>query len=113
MRASRARQQRTEQQHRAAQTADQRAIRRVGLHVFRAEAQRRRADAVDLDAEIKQQPGHHLDVADARHVGERALVLGQQACGQQRQRGVLVAFHRHAAAETMAAFNQESGHLAS
>ena len=72
----------------------------------RADAQRRRADAVYLGAEIEQQPRHHLDVADARHVGQDALVVGQQAGGQQRQRGVLVAFHRDAALEPVPAFDQ-------
>ena len=36
-------------------------------------AHRRRADAVDFGAEIQQQPRHHLDVGDARHVGEHAF----------------------------------------
>ena len=39
-----------------------------------------------------EQPRHHLDVADARHVGQHAFFGRQQARGQQRQRRVLVAF---------------------
>ena len=65
----------------------------------RPHAQRRRADALDFGADVEQQPRHHLDVADARHVGQHALVVGQQAGGQQRQRGVLVAFDGDAAFE--------------
>ena len=57
-----------------------------------------------------EQPRHHLDVADARHVGEHALVLGQQAGGEQRQRGVLVAFDGHAALEPVAAFDEQCRH---
>ena len=51
-----------------------------------AHAQRRGADALDLGAEIEEQPRHHLDVADARHVGEHALFGRQQARREQRQR---------------------------
>jgi hypothetical protein len=38
---------------------------------------------------------------------EDALLVGQKARGEQRQRRILVALHRHAAAKTMAAFNQQ------
>ena len=71
-----------------------------------------RADAVDLGAEVEQQPRHHLDVADARHVGQHALLVGQQARGQQRQRRVLVAFDGDAALEPVAAFDQQCRHSA-
>ena len=69
-------------------------------------AQRRRADAFDFGADIEQQPRHHLDVADARHVGQDALLLGEETRRQQRQRGVLVAFHGHAALEPVPALDQ-------
>jgi hypothetical protein len=39
----------------------------------RPNPQRRRPDAFDLGAEIEQQPRHHLDVADPRHVVQHAL----------------------------------------
>ena len=57
-----------------------------------SDPQRRGPDAIDLGADVEQQPRHHLDVADARHVRQHALVFGQQARGEQRQRRVLVAF---------------------
>ena len=62
-------------------------------------------------AEIEEQPRHHLDVADARHVGQHALLGRQQAGGEQRQRGVLVAFDVDGARQPLAAFNQQCGHV--
>ncbi len=62
----RARQQRPEQQHRAAQPADQGAVGLVRAHLPAADGQRRAADALDLGAEIEQQTRHHVDVHDAR-----------------------------------------------
>ena len=93
-RASGARQQRTQQQHGAAQLADQRG---VGLRVrdlLAAHAHRGGAHAVHVGAHFAQQVRHHLDVADARHVVEHALFGGEQAGGEQRQRRVLVALRR-------------------
>ena len=110
MRAAGPREQRPEQQHRPAQPADQRAVGRMRAHARRADAQRGAADAVDLGAEVEQQARHHLDVADARHVGQHALVFGEQARRQQRQRGVLVALDGHAALEPVAAFDQQCRH---
>ena len=94
-----AREQRPQQQHRAAQPADQRAIGLVLGDLRAADAQRRAADAFDLGAEVEQQPRHHLDVGDARHVVQRAPLVGQQARRHQRQRRVLVAFDVDAAFE--------------
>ena len=65
-----------------------------------------RADAVHLGAEIEKEPRHHFDVPDARHVGQDALVLGQETRRQQRERGVLVAFNRDTALEPVPAFDQ-------
>jgi hypothetical protein len=87
------RQQRAEQQHRSPEPADQPALRLVALHLLAPDAQRARARALHLGAEVGQQAGHYLDVADARHVGEHALLVGEQARGNQRQRRVLVAAH--------------------
>ena len=101
------REQRPQQQHRPAQAADERAVGRIRLCILRPNAERRRADAVHFGTEIQQQSRHHLDVADARHVGEHAFVFGQQAGREQRQRGVLVPLDRDAAAETVAAFNEQ------
>ena len=39
----------------------------------RPHPQRGRADALHLGTDVEQQARHHLDVADARHVGEHAL----------------------------------------
>ncbi len=58
------RQQRPQQQHRAAQPADQRRIGSSFVTVAAPDAQRRRADALDLGAETEQQLAHHLDVAE-------------------------------------------------
>ena len=69
-------------------------------------SQRRRADALDFGADVEQQPRHHLDVADARHVGQDALFLGEEARRQQRQRRVLVSFNGHAALEPVSPFDQ-------
>ena len=57
-----------------------------------AHAQRRVPMPSTSAPRSSEQPRHHLDVADPRHVGEHALFGRQQARGQQRQRGVLVAF---------------------
>ena len=72
--------------------------------------QRRRADAVDLGAEVEQQPAHHFHVGDARNVAQHALLLGQQARGDERQRGVLVAFDIETAVQAVTAFDHECGH---
>ncbi len=104
--ASASRQQRAEQQHRPAQAADQCRIGLVLQDLGAPNAKRRRADAIDLCAEVEQQARHHLDVADARHVVKHALVFGQQARRQQRQRGVLVALDVNLPAEPLPALNQ-------
>ncbi len=102
LRAAAPREHRAEQQHGAAQPADQRALRLVAHDLRAADAEGAGADAVDLGAEVGEQAGHHLDIADARHVGEHALLLGQQAGRQQRQRGVLVAADGDAARQRAA-----------
>ena len=65
---------------------------------------------LDLGADIVQQPRHHLDVADPRHVGEHALLGGEEAGSQQRQRRILVAFDFNRTREAAAAFNQQRRH---
>ena len=104
--ASAPRKQRAEQQHRPAQAADQCRIRLVLQDLGAPDAKRRRADAVDFGAQVQQQARHHLDVADAGHVVKHALVFGQQARRQQRQRGVLVALDVNLPAEPLPALNQ-------
>ncbi len=98
--------QRAEQQNRPSKAPDQPALRLVALDLPAPDAQRAGADAVDLRAEVGEQSRHHLDVADARHVGDHALFVGQQARGNQRQRRVLVAAHDNRPRQRPAAFNQ-------
>ena len=85
----RAREERTEEQHRAAQPANETAIGRIGGELRRADAQRRHADHVHFGAD-PEQPRHHLDVADARDVAQHAFFVGEETRGQQRQRRVLL-----------------------
>ena len=64
-------------------------------------------------AEIDEQARHHLDVADARHVGEHALLVGEQARRDERQRRVLVAADDDAPGQRPAAFDEQCGHRTS
>jgi len=104
------REQRTYQQHRTAQAADERRVGFVFGDLFASHPQRRRACAFDRRAEIDEQLHHRVHVFDARHVGERALLCRQQTRGQERQRGVLVAFDVDGPGQPRSAFNVESGH---
>jgi hypothetical protein len=105
-----AREQRPEEQHRAAQAAHQRGVWFILDDIRAADPQRRAPDALNLGAKLQEQPRHHLDVPDAWNVGEHALFGRQQARGQQRQRRILVAFDLHAAREPSPAFNQQCRH---
>ena len=69
-------------------------------------AERRAADALDLAAEVENQPRHHLDVADSGNVGEDAFVGGEKTRRQQRQRGVLVAFDVDGSGQALTAFDE-------
>ncbi len=103
-------QERPQQQNRPAQPSDQGAVGLVLQDIAALDAQRGAADALDLGAEIEQQPRHDLDVGDSRHVGQHARLIRQQAGCHQRQRRVLVAFDVDASAEPTAAVNDECGH---
>src|SRR5213082_2456003 len=59
---------------------------------------------LDLGAEVEEQPRHHLDVADSRHVGEDTSVGRQETGGEQRQSGVLVAFDVDRSGQPLTAF---------
>ncbi len=102
--------QRAHQQHRPAQAADQLRIGRVARHRRRRDLERRRPESADPGAQAGEQVGHHADVRDARHVLETARLVAEQAGGDQRQRGVLVAVDGDAAGQSAAAFDEERGH---
>jgi hypothetical protein len=106
MRAPRPREQWPEEEHRAAKPSHQASIRVVRVDARRPDPQRGCPDTFDLGADVEQQPRHHLDVADARHVGQHALLFSEEARRQQRQRGVLVAFHGHTAFQPVPPFDQ-------
>ena len=106
VRPSAPREQRAEQQHRTAQAADQRRVGLVLDDVGTPHAQRRAADALDLAAEVENQPRHHLDVADSGNVREDAFLGGEETRRQQRQRGVLVAFDVDGSRQALTAFDE-------
>ena len=64
----------------------------------------------DLHAEPLEQPEHRLDVADPRHVADDELLVGEQAGGQDRERGVLVARRHDLSGERYAALDDEFLH---
>ena len=105
-RATAPREQRTEEQHRTTQPTDQRGIGFVLGDVRAPHAKRRRAQPLDVCAEIDEQLRHDLDVLDARDVGQHALVARQQTGREQWQRGVLVALDFDDTREPPPAFNQ-------
>ena len=53
---------------------------------------------------------HRLHVADPRHVAHEHLILGQERCGEDRQRAVLVPGRHHRAGQRDAAFDDELLH---
>ncbi len=62
----------------------------VGVHVGGAQGDGVLVAPIDRHPEAAQQVDHCLDVRDARDVADDDLLLGEQAGGQDRQRGVLV-----------------------
>ena len=91
------------QQHRPAEPADERRVRLPGGDARASDAKRRGAFTIDRRAEALEQADHHADVADPWHIADLARLIREQARGQQRQRGVLVAFNMHAAGKLTAA----------
>ena len=85
-------QQRSRQQERGADPLGRVAVDRglVG-RVGGAEPQLVVAAPFRANAEPAQQREHELDVADARHVAQDDLVLGEDGGGEDGQRAVLVA----------------------
>ena len=68
------------------------------------------AGPLGLDAEALEQRDLRLGVADPRHVAEHQLLLGEQAGGEDRQRGVLVSGGDDLARERGAALDYELLH---
>ena len=67
-------------------------------------------EALDLDAEVRQQLEHRLGVADLRHVVEHDPLVREKARGQERQGRILVAGGRDGAGQRHAAFDDELFH---
>jgi hypothetical protein len=58
----------------------------------------------DLRAQRFDEVEQDVDVTDARHVGDLARLIREQARRDQRQCGVLVPFDHHASRQRAAAF---------
>ena len=106
-----ARQQRAREQERGPDQLTQGAID-AGIRFHRARTQRHLVAGapVDADADALEQLQHRRHVPDARDVRDDDLLLGEQAGGQDRQRGVLVAGGRDASRQRYAAFDNELLH---
>ena len=68
-------------------------VRRMAVDTGGPDTKRRAPNAINLGAQVHKQLRHDLDVTDARHIRQDALVLSQQARRQQWQRGILVTLH--------------------
>ena len=110
-RRSTAREQRTEQEHRAAKLSDQRRIGPVGRDRRASDPQRRGADARDRRTKTSQQlrRGPRRHESGARSSSTHSS-LAEQAGGEKRQRRVLVAFDRDLAYEPPSAFDLQRRH---
>ena len=64
-------------------------------------------DLADADADVVEQREHRVHVADVRDVFEDHLLVGEQACGQDRQGRVLVAAGRDCSRERSAALDDK------
>ncbi len=104
-----ARRQRAGQQDGAADLRAERAVQLGFLQAFGAQLDGM-AFARHRHAEIGQQLEHVLDVEDARDVVEDDGFVGQDAGGQHRQRGVLVAQRPERAADLPSAPDDEPRH---
>ena len=103
-------QQRPRDQERGADPARKLLVDRGLGHRCGAQAQAVVGDPAHLDAKSLQQRELCLGVADPRHVVEQQLLLGEQAGGDDRKRGVLVACRADLARERDAALYYEFLH---
>jgi len=106
-----ARQQRTEHEDRRAHLAHD-VVGRLGAGDGAAERQRAPviADGFHRDAVLGEEGAHGLDVGEPRHVGENEALVGEQAGGHQRQRGILGAADGDLAGERPAAADADTVH---
>ena len=95
------------QQNRGADPHAQRPVDRGCDVAGSLDAQRVALEPFHLSARRADELSHHLDVADARHVLDHALVLGQQAGRDDRQRAVLIATDLYTSGERRAALDHE------
>ena len=108
-----AREQRTEQQDRTAQSPDQCRIGTIARDRLAPDVERRGATAVNRGAQAQQQVDQHFHVPDPRDVRQHAFLIGQETRGEQRQRRILVALDRDAPFQPSPSLNPECGHLGS
>ena len=105
-----AREQRSKEEHRAAQPADQIRVGFVRPDLAATYSQRRCAEPLHRCAQALEQCSQHLDVPDARHVVKHALLVGEKAGGKQRQRRILVAVDRELSGKAASAFDNQRAH---
>ena len=98
------------QQERGADLLSERRIDRGRVDVGAAERELVLALPANLDAETVQDLEHRIHVANAGHVGEHELGIGQHRSSQDRQRTVLVAGGHDRSAQRRAALNDELLH---
>ncbi len=104
---SEAGEERTGEQERSADPGGEALIDLVRADAGGAEAELVVAEPLDGDAELGEDRDLGLGVADPRDVAEDQILLGQQACCEDRQRRVLVAGGDDLPTEGNAALNHE------
>ena len=103
--------QRSEEEHRPAKAAYERRVWFLFDDVGASDSEGGASHPFDLGAEIEEQARHHFDIADARYVGQHALVAREQARGKQRQGRVFVAFDFDRPGEALTAFDEQRRHM--
>ena len=107
-----ARQQRAEHQDGGTHLAHD-VVRRLGAGDRAADRQGAPilADRIDRDAMAAQQGHHRVDIRQMRHVGQHQALFGEQAAGEQGQRGVFRAADGDGAVERAAAADANAVHV--